>query len=261
MRDTGQFTIGTDIRFDKRQVFLLSFAALASVLIAFFGGVAVGRRLGDREQGRISAPLAKLDRHGVVTRGSPRGRPSATGGSTGPLAFQESLRRKRKLTVLTIPPSRMAKVPKPSRPKIDVPKEDEPVPGERPRTKAPAAAGKAKKKLNSKKADPGPAAKKPSPRLAGGTKAPFPELARPPSKRGNYTLQISARRDARAIFKLRRRLRSAGYRPTVTISRVPGRGRWYRLILGSFGSRRTALRFSRAFRQREALPAVVVGLR
>ena len=58
--------------------------------------------------------------------------------------------------------------------------------------------------------------------------------------KGHYEVQVAAYQDSRKAEKTMGRLKPLGFSPKVAIKEVPGRGKWYRVVIGGFESREKA---------------------
>ncbi|MGA8893508.1 MAG: SPOR domain-containing protein, partial [Anaeromyxobacteraceae bacterium] len=77
--------------------------------------------------------------------------------------------------------------------------------------------------------------------------APAPKgaasAARGPSGKGAFSVQVGSTQDRFEAERIAARFASRG--PKVSVAEVPGKGRWYRVRLGSFESREAADRYLR----------------
>ena len=58
--------------------------------------------------------------------------------------------------------------------------------------------------------------------------------------KGRYEIQVAAYQDSRKAEKTMGRLKPLGFFPKVVMKEVPGRGKWYRVVIGGFESREKA---------------------
>lgn len=74
---------------------------------------------------------------------------------------------------------------------------------------------------------------------------------------GAFTLQLAASQARVDADRFAARLREKGYAPYVMESDVPGRGKWYRVRMGRFGSKEAAMKYLQDFRRETQLDAFV----
>jgi len=84
-----------------------------------------------------------------------------------------------------------------------------------------------------------------------------PPLAPPPRDPGEFTVQVGASQDRGEAARLESRVRSAGLRPYVVEAKLRGKGTWYRIRVGAFRDRESAMRFRKDV-ERELRTAAVV---
>jgi cell division septation protein DedD len=84
-----------------------------------------------------------------------------------------------------------------------------------------------------------------------------PPLAPPPRDPGEFTVQVGASQDRGEAARLENRVRSAGLRPYVVEAKLRGKGTWYRIRVGAFRDRESAMRFRKDV-ERELRTAAVV---
>jgi len=103
------------------------------------------------------------------------------------------------------------------------------------------------------------------------TTSPIPALERPQKKRDKdgtktvakpkgYSLQIRAFRNIVEANEFVSTLRREGYTPHMILSDIPGRGRWYRVRVGRFGTMDEALRYQAVFEKKEGIATFVAPL-
>ena len=76
-------------------------------------------------------------------------------------------------------------------------------------------------------------------------KPPLPVVAlhlgeKTPSVKGKYLIQAVSYREEDKANRLRKRLKALGYSASVVVTELPGKGRWFRVVLGGFESRQEA---------------------
>jgi cell division septation protein DedD len=78
---------------------------------------------------------------------------------------------------------------------------------------------------------------------------------------GSYSLQVGSFEDRQEATVMVRKLEKAGHRAFLVSVNMPERGgRWYRVRVGPFSSKREAWQYKKVFEERERLPAFVVKL-
>ena len=227
---------------DARQVAAVILGALGALGIAFFLGHAIGQRVADRPLAvarpvavQPSAdPLAVLDQAPRPDGGEVPAKLSYHDTLTSPRPPQDAL-----------PPAPRAPAPEPK---------GAPAPAPAPSGLAPKASdGKA---IDAKAADP----KVPDPNVPAPPRAaapvppprvvPAPALAPVPAPRagssgakGAWVVQVGSTQDRVEADRIAARFATRGAR--VVVAEVPGKGRWYRVRLGSFETRDAADRYLR----------------
>ena len=79
---------------------------------------------------------------------------------------------------------------------------------------------------------------------------------------GHYSLQVASFQDQREATEMVRKLKHAGHRSFLVAVDMPDRGgRWFRVRVGPFKSKRDAWRYKEQFEQNERLPTFVVKRR
>jgi len=221
-----------DFSLDSKQVASVILGSLGALGLAFFLGHAIGQRVADRPApaARASAVAPPADPLGVLDR-APR-----AGGGEAPaqFSFHETLTSAR-------PPQDKL----PPGPKVPSPPAAEPKP-------APIAATPAEAKAvpAGSKAAPQPAAalapSGPAPveaRLAAAPVGPPTPPRSATSGKGAWVVQVGSTQDRIEAERIAARFATRGAR--VEVADVPGKGRWYRVRLGSFETRESADRYLR----------------
>jgi len=89
-------------------------------------------------------------------------------------------------------------------------------------------------------------------------RAPFPE---PPVDPGKFTVQLGASQDSSDAAQLAARAGAVGLKAYVAEVRIPGKGTWYRVRVGSFPDKPSADRFRRDVERELRAPAAVMPAR
>lgn len=74
---------------------------------------------------------------------------------------------------------------------------------------------------------------------------------------GAFTLQLAASQERAEAEQYISRLRDRGYAPYITEAEVPGRGKWYRVRMGSFPTKEAATRYLSDFRRETKLEGFI----
>ncbi|MFZ5469654.1 MAG: SPOR domain-containing protein [Myxococcota bacterium] len=225
MRDAHRLKEKFDLSLDNRQIVSLAIAGLVVLGAVFVLGVVVGKKLAV-DQGASAAPdlLSALDAKAAST----------------PLTFQEELTKKTPDAATSEPIA--AAVASPLALPEPAPKEPEPA--------EPVEV-----------AAPKPDAVVPTRTKDGGLKEALARASRPTETvpDGAFTLQLSASQDRAEAERFVAKLRDRGYAPFIVQAEVPGRGTWYRVRMGSFGTKEAATRYLQDFRRETNLDAFVAS--
>jgi DedD protein len=229
LRDVERWKDKIEVRLDNRQVFFLFFGSALVACLLFILGVIVGKRLESRGKAvapEMEDPLALLDKVAAA-----------------PLVASEPS------AAAVAPPTPVA-APTPT-----------PVPTPKPTVAAPKPAPVAALK-------PTPvAAPKPTPAAPIADEPAEPAAASPPAAaaavttaaakgHGRFTLQLGSfpdRGEAETFAK------QFGDQTYVVPSEIPGRGLWYRVRAGDYGSVKDAIAAKASFEKQHNVIAYVVG--
>jgi DedD protein len=229
LRDVDRWKDKIEVRLDNRQVFFLFFGSAVVACMLFVLGVIVGKRIESRGRAdalEVQDPLAALDR---------AHQPPMVAGPVEPpaeLTFPKALGSGRSAAMHA---SVSAVAVKPAAPKVVAP----------PATPKVLALATPKPVAVS----PKPVAVSPKP-----VAAPKP-VADPTKTKGKYTLQLSAfptREEADTFAK-----RFDG--TFIITTEVPGKGTWYRVRCGNFGSYQEATTAKTAFEKQNKVIALVAA--
>jgi DedD protein len=244
LRDVERWKDKIEVRLDNRQVFFLFFGSALVACLLFILGVIVGKRLESRGKAvapEIEDPLALLDKVASAPRTGPEPPPAlpkvlfGTGGGAPKPA----------LTIARPAPTPAAKpAPTPAA---------KPAPTAKPAVPEPHVAAR-------------PAPSKPEPAKAAPATAPAKKVALAPAPppasdggkgKGRFTLQLGSfpdRAEAEAFSK-----RFTGQGSYVVASEIPGKGIWYRVRVGDYGSAKDAIAAKGSFERQHSVIAYVVG--
>jgi DedD protein len=81
----------------------------------------------------------------------------------------------------------------------------------------------------------------------------------PPGREGGYQLQVSSFRSQSEAQAFVDQLRARGHRAYAVEAHVPGRGTWYRVRIGPFGTQRSATVYRSGFEAREHVVPFIVA--
>ncbi len=239
LRDIERWKDKIEVRLDNRQVFFLFIGSALVACLLFVLGVIVGKRLESRgraEAPAIEDPLALLDRVAAAPVAAAAGEGltfprellggGAGGGKAKPAAAAPVS------SVLAAAPAILPAAPS----MLPV--------------KVAAAAANTGAKPSAGSANGGSAA----------TTVPSPPVKVPaaaPAARGSFTLQISSFQDRAEAEEFAKRF--SGESTYIITSDIPGKGTWYRVRLGSYGSAKEASEAKLAFERKHSVIAYVAG--
>lgn len=262
MRDLDRWKDKVEISLDGRQIFFLFFGSAVAACLIFVVGVLIGKRIEARalalQPAAIEDPLAALDQLG-----------DADEADEG-LTFHKALTP-----------------PKPEKAAVETKKADRPVvEAKKVEPKAPAV--KAEKAPvvvaddvgDDEEAKPEPKieakveakaeAKKPEPKKLEAAKPALPAARpqvvqqqaakKPDATASHFTLQLSAFPDKADAEEFMRKIQSAGYKPFLVASEIPGKGVFYRVRVGDYGSRQAAVDAKTEFERKQRIIAYVAKL-
>jgi cell division septation protein DedD len=245
---------------DARQVAGVILGSLGALGLAFFLGHSLGRRVAERPAvaARPAAPVAAPADPLAALDQAPRpdgGEPS------GPLSFHEALTSARPPPDRLPPPAKGQAAPTtpPERAQAAAPA---PAPKAAPAVAPPPVAASQTAPVAAAVAAPvgastaapatAPAVEPPAAPTGSAASAPAPAVAlAPPAAapakvapaKGAWVIQVGSTQERFEAERIAARFASRGAR--VTVADVPGKGRWYRVRLGSFDTRDAADRYLR----------------
>lgn len=282
MRDLHKMKEKFEVSLDSSHIVSLTIFGLVVVGGVFMLGVMVGKRLSSNEK-TAQAPdlLTALDQRTAALDAVQK---------DASLTFQEELTRKNPSPTVIAEPVRVVDN-KPEPKPVEKPAVEKPAPVEKP---VEVAVAKPEPKPEPKPVDPpaekpapvekpvevaklsddaGPPVVAPAPVLtrttdAGASSALSKAMAaaqKPAEKPaetnpdGQWTLQLSAYQDRAEANRYVANLRDKGYAPYVVEANVPGKGVWYRVRMGRFGSRDAASRYLSDFKRETSIDAIVTN--
>ena len=238
---------------DARQVAGVILGSLGAVGLAFFLGHSLGQRVAERPTAvaRPSAapvpppsdPLAALDQAPRPDGGEP----------AAPLSFHEALTSARPPPDRLPPAPRAQAVPNPETARASATASPSPRPAPAAVPPPPTATPSGPTGPSGPSGPSGPAgAPVPAPVQASALPATTPKpapatkpapAAKVASAKGAWVVQVGSTQERSEADRIAARFATRGAR--VTVADVPGKGRWYRVRLGSFDTREAADRYLR----------------
>ena len=238
-RDPELYKDKVEVSLDGRQIFYLFFGGSVIVGIVFVLGVLVGRRVearGHVDRARTQTaqdPLAALDR----LEGS------------GGLSFQGALTGKdapapveKKVEVIAKDRAAAPPAPAPAPAAAKVEPKTEPKPEPKIEKKSEPASGPVVKPEADKKAAPKVEDKKVDDKKADDKKADAEAKteSKPEEKKSRYTLQLSSFQDREEAEAYLASVKAQGFTARITQAEVDGKGTFYRVRMGTYGSMEAA---------------------
>jgi septal ring-binding cell division protein DamX len=250
LRDVERWKDKIEVRLDNRQVFFLFFGSALVACLLFILGVIVGKRLESRGRAiapEIEDPLALLDKVAATPRTGPEppaALPKVLFGATPPATSKPAPRAPAEAR------------PAPAKPAAKM--EPAPAKPEPPRPSVATKAESAAKPPAAPAAKPEPTAKTPA------APAKKVAIATPPSgadakAKGRFTLQLGSFPDRAEAEAFSHRFTPQG--AYVIASEIPGKGIWYRVRVGDYGSAKDAIAAKSTFEKQHNVIAYVVGPR
>ncbi len=241
MRDSHRLKEKYELSLDNRQIVSITVASLVVLGGVFMLGVVVGKKLSAETAAIQQQPtdlLGQLDRKTEALENMK---------ADAALTFQDELTRKAPAPVVEAPvivtpkpePVLAARVPDASVAEVAV----APKPVALPET--PKVESVATRTVD-----------------GGGLKEAFGKVQaqRPPTETaadGSWTVQLSAYQDKTEADRFAAGLRDKGYAPFIVEATIPGKGTWYRVRMGRFGTRDAASRYMDDFRRETSMNAIV----
>jgi DedD protein len=260
MRDLDRWKDKVELQLDGRQIFFLFFGSAICACLIFVLGVVVGRRVEAQRSAQAPAaaedPLAVLDELGNAEEG---------------LTFHSALVKDKDKGGKDKDGKDKAK-PAGAPDKAEAPeredeggkaqakeggKPDGKVGGEGAKAEAKAAEAKGEGKADAKEDKKAAAAAKADKEAKDAKAAAEKDKDKGKS---HFTLQLSAFATKGEASDFMRRLRDAGYKPYLIESMIPGKGLMYRVRLGDYTSRDSALSAKSDFERKQKMVAYVAKL-
>lgn len=257
MRDSHRLKEKYELSLDNRQIVSITIASLVVLGGVFMLGVVVGKKLSAETAALQQQPtdlLGQLDRKTDALE---------TVKADAALTFQDELTRK----APTPTPTLIAEAPivRPVASGVERPVEPVAV-APQPEVIAPADAAVAEVAVAPEPVKPvlpeNPKGDPVATRTVdgGGLKEAFGKAQRPPTETaadGAWTVQLSAYQDKGEADRFAAGLRDKGYAPYIVEASIPGKGTWFRVRMGRFGTKDAASRYMDDFRRETAMNAIV----
>ncbi len=239
MRDSHRLKEKYELSLDSRQIVTLTVTTLVVLGGVFVLGVVVGKKLANETQ-KLDQPadiLSAADRKTEALAQAEKAAPTLT--------FQEELTKKQAEPVPPPEPPKNVIVLKPIEP---VKVAEVPPPEPDLRTTVLPETPKSE-----------PVATRTND--AGGLKEAFGKVQKAPegAADGSWTLQLSAYQDQGEAERFAAGLRDKGYAPYIVEASVAGKGTWFRVRMGRFGSKEAASTYLSDLKRETSLAGIVTN--
>jgi cell division septation protein DedD len=225
MRDLERWKDKVELSLDGRQIFFLFFGSAVAACLIFVLGVLIGKRLEARalalQPAPIEDPLAALDQLGEAD--------DADEGLTFHKALTKEPAKK------TVEAAKPVEAPKHVLSNAEGPIAEAPKPVVDP-PKPPTVAAK--------------------PALPAGK----PQVVAAPTAGSHFTLQLSAFPEKADAEEFMKKIQSAGYKPFLVASEIPGKGVFWRVRVGDYGTKQAAVDAKAEFERKQRMIAYVAKL-
>ena len=275
MRDLDRWKDKVEISLDGRQIFFLFFGTAVAASLIFVVGVLIGKRIEARalalQPAPIEDPLAALDQLGdadEADEGLTFHKALAPAKAERPAVESKKIEKPAPVEAKKVEPKSPPMAPRPMAPKPVVAVADDKAddddgsdvkPGVEPKPEA-----KIDAKLDAKKAEaPRPLPAPPRPQALPAARPQVvqqPAAKKPDATAAHFTLQLSAFPDKADAEEFMRKIQSAGYKPFLVASEIPGKGVFYRVRVGDYGSRQSAVDAKSEFERKQRIIAYVAKL-
>jgi cell division septation protein DedD len=255
MRDLERWKDKVELSLDGRQIFFLFFGSAVAACLIFVLGVLIGKRLEARalalQPAPVEDPLAALDQLGEADDAD-EGLTFHKALTHDPLKKPEKADKIEKAEKVETPaPAPVAK-PQP----IASPPAESP-PQQLAKLPAPPAESPAPPQIA--KSPTPPPAKSPTP-PAKPLPAGKPMVVAAPPSAGHFTLQLSAFPEKSDAEEFMKKIQSAGYKPFLIASEIPGKGVFWRVRVGDYLSKQAAVDAKGEFERKQRMIAYVAKL-
>lgn len=259
MRDSHRLKEKYELSLDSRQIVTLTVASLVVLGGVFVLGVVVGKKL--------SAESQKLDQPAdILSAADQKTEALAQADKAQPLTFQEELTKRAPEPVPAPEPVKNVIVLKPAELKVEPPKPLEPVKADEVKPVEAPKVAEAKPVEAPTRLPETPKSEPVATRTndAGALKEAFGKVqkvpeAPTPSAEGSWTLQLSAYQDKAEAERFAAGLRDKGYAPFIIEANVAGKGTWFRVRMGRFGSKDAASTYLADFKRETSIAGIVTN--
>ena len=253
MRDLDRWKDKVELSLDGRQIFFLFFGSAVAACLVFVLGVLVGKRLEARALALTPAPvedpLAALDQLGEAD--------DADEGLTFHKALTKDAASAKKPVAEKVEKPLDLPLPLPPPPAAPI-VASKPVVVEPPAAPPPAAAAPAPKPAVAAKPAPLPPGK---PQVVAAAAPKKPDAGKKPEAlAAHFTLQLSAFPEKADAEEFMKKIQTAGYKPFLVASEIPGKGIFYRVRVGDYASRQAAVDAKAEFERKQRMIAYVAKL-
>jgi len=251
MRDSHRLKEKYELSLDSRQIVTLTVASMVVLGGVFVLGVVVGKKLSTESQ--------KLDQPAdILSAADQKTEALAQADKAQPLTFQEELTRRAPEPVPAPEPVKNVVALKPTELKVEPPKPVEPVKAEEVKPAEEKVAEAPTRLPETPKSEP--VATRTND--AGALKEAFGKVQKAPETAaadGSWTLQLSAYQDKAEAERFAAGLRDKGYAPYVIEANVAGKGVWYRVRMGRFGTKDAATTYLSDFKRETSIAGIVTS--
>jgi cell division septation protein DedD len=261
MRDTHRLKEKYELSLDSRQIVTLTVASMVVLGGVFVLGVVVGKKL--------SAEAHALDKPAdILSAADQKSEVLAQAEKVTPLTFQEELTKQNEpaRNVVTLKQVELVRPEQPMPPeptKVEAPKPEEqlspPTIVEPPDVKV----AEAKPEPAGLPENPKAAAVPTRTNDAGALKEAFGKAQKPVdvpgSADGTWTLQLSAYQDKAEAERFAAGLRDKGYAPYIVEADLAGKGLWFRVRMGRFGTKDAASTYLADFKRETSIAGIVTN--